>query len=77
MSGALITDISDHLPIFYISQNTIKQEYFINSFRLQAPINIAFLQPILANTNWNQLVTASNCDDAYNIFIDKFSKKNL
>ena len=40
-SGALMTDISDHLLIFYISQNTIKQElpkYFINTLRLQAPI---------------------------------------
>ena len=43
VAGALICDISDHLPIFFVSkemQKKIKQNYFTTSYRVMTPNKI-------------------------------------
>ena len=76
-SGLIISDISDHLPIFSIvfgnylckdrNSFTIRDtsEIRVNEFRLK-----------LENTNWDFSDQANNANDpntAYNIFIDKYT----
>ena len=76
-SGLIISDISDHLPIFSIvfghylckdsNSFTIRDtsEIRVNEFRLK-----------LENTNWDFSDQANHANDpntAYNIFIDKYT----
>jgi hypothetical protein len=75
VSGALIADVSDHLPIFFISQTKIKQanpKFITTNVRYQSSDNIAAFRSALANTDWDDLNATSDCNDAYNTFINKF-----
>ena len=76
VSGTLITDISDHLPIFYIKYETHFQEIQktvtyckrniterqVNDFKLK-----------LAQVDWSEVTECSNANNAYNAFLTKFT----
>ena len=74
-SGLLFTDISDHLPIFFI--------HFDSSF--SAPTETALVRDInqvntakflsqLVTIDWSQFVTLDDTNNAYNSFLKQYSK---
>ena len=76
-SGLIVSDISDHLPIFSI----VFGDYFrkdSNSFTIRdtSEIRVNEFRHKLENTNWDFSDQANNANDpntAYNIFIDKYT----
>ena len=77
VSDILISDISDHLPVFYISQNitkTNKPTFFTNSSRITSPENINKFKSALLNIERSDLCTITDADTAYEIFINKITK---
>jgi hypothetical protein len=69
----LISKLSDHFPIIYIEQNSPKDnadEFFeARNFSNQ---NINCFQEILAQTDWNSVLSADGTQDAYNNFASIF-----
>ena len=74
IAGALISDISDHLPIFFVSkrvQKKIKQNYSTTSYRVMTPHKIEEVKTALTNNDWSELNVATA---AYELFINRFLK---
>ena len=62
-SGLLITDISDHLPVFYISKSEVKTnslKFVTTSSRVTSQSNIAALRVDLLSTDWSYIEQCSN-----------------
>ena len=76
-SGLIISDMSDHLPIF----SSVFADYLrkdSNSFTIRdtSEIRVNEFKHKLENTNWDFSDQANNANDpntAYNIFIDKYT----
>ena len=75
-NGILYYDISDHLPIFTISDDPIFKQ---NSkathqtyYRKESKHNIELLNLDLIQEEWNEVINESNVDLAYENFVDKF-----
>ena len=75
-SGLLVTDVSDHLPVFAVLERNNKfnlpekiQTHY--SGRVKTPEAIAALKMGLANHDWQE-VYVENTNDAYNAFLDTF-----
>lgn len=70
-AGIFVVDISDHLPIYYMEKEKIRQKSFIKEeitcrdFRND---NIEKFKMNMANINWNQIIECQTCEDAYNAF---------
>jgi len=74
ISGLLISDISDHLPVFYITKtkykNPSKQFKTITS-RSITDTTIEQLKTQLGSADWSDL-PLDNASSAYDYFVDKF-----
>ena len=76
LSGILITDISDHLPVFYISvrNNKINAPKFTTvSTRSITDQNTIAFKNELTNTDWSSMYNASNTNTAYDTFLNKYN----
>jgi len=81
ISGTLITDISDHLPIFYIETinkmlqmhlpNTKKTLTFYKRNLSDSKLNE--LKHKLSNIDWSPVLTSADANSAYNSFFTKFT----
>ena len=70
-SGILISDISDHLPVFYIrhcESNNISPQY-VKSRKVNH-ITIPKFQTLLAETSWNDVINENRPEYAYQHFFD-------
>lgn len=75
-SGLLVTDVSDHLPVFAVLERNNKlnfpekiQTHY--SGRVKTPEAIAALKTGLANHDWQEIYV-EDTNDAYNAFLDTF-----
>ena len=76
LSGILLTDISDHLSVFYISvtKNKINVPKFTTiSTRSITNQNTLVLKNELTNTDWSSEYNSSNTNTAYDTFLNKFN----
>ena len=73
----LITDISDHLPIFYITKSKIKKitsKFNTVTTRCVNEDNIYNLKTELEQVDWSQIYSLTNIDLAYKLFHDTIVK---
>ena len=76
-SGLLVTDITDHLPVFviykcdYVNTNTTDSPRYK---RLLTERSIAALKQDLLAQNWNTIYDETNTNTAYDIFLSIFMK---
>lgn len=78
VSGTLITDISDHLPVFYIKneicQNSnvkfVRKTYYKRNITEQGINN---LKMKLSETDWSDIASCSDTNMAYNLFLTRFT----
>lgn len=71
--GILITDISDHFPIFFISdvEEPIKEKEKI-SYRQINSTNIQKFTESLSEIVWNDVLKETDTEKAYNCFIESY-----
>uniref|UniRef100_A0A669C5X4 Reverse transcriptase domain-containing protein n=1 Tax=Oreochromis niloticus TaxID=8128 RepID=A0A669C5X4_ORENI len=74
VGGLLITDISDHLPVFAIFQNyfgikTKKKNQTFDMIRHRTTRAIAALQADLKEHNWNEVFANEDSSSAYDAFL--------
>ena len=82
LSGILVTDISDHFPIFHISQlsdkNRENEEDKPQTYRKISKENLESLAADLASTDWSKICESCDVESSYNlfheIFIDLYNK---
>ena len=75
-SGILITDISDHLPTFYISKSEITSKspkFFTSSPRPLTELGLDALRAALNNTDCSFVDDCTNVNDAYTLFLERFN----
>jgi len=78
-AGLLISDISDHLPIFYISttqtSSAVKPKYIVKSVRDTKESNVSKFIDKMASTDWDQICEPGSTDVnvSYNNFLNYFS----
>ena len=75
IARALICDISDHLPIFFLSkkiQKNIKQNYFTTSYRVVTCNKIGELKTALNDNDWSELNVATGVNVTDELFINRF-----
>ena len=73
-SGLLLTDISDHLPIFTLLSdhyNNISKNMYFN-FREKNVNNMVAFKAKLQNTNWGEVGEHNDPNFAYETFLDKY-----
>jgi hypothetical protein len=75
LSGIMISDISDHLPVFYLSKKksidkTPRHKYITT--QIINDQNIAALKNNLSSTEWSDVLCCDNTNTAYDTFIHKF-----
>lgn len=79
-SGVLVTDITDHFPIFTTSSTNSNFSNDMNSDipkferRQMKPNNIKGFKNGLSLTNWNEVYNESNPERAYNVFDTKINR---
>jgi hypothetical protein len=75
-SGILITAISDHLPIFHISDLKARSHVSPNKYSIPRLIdkeNIDKFKVNLGSLNWQTVYESTDSNIAYNIFLNKFN----
>ena len=75
ISGLMINDISDHLPVFLVYNNNYKREKRESAFkyrRVRTDEAINALKNELLNQNWELLYKEENIDKGYEIFLGIF-----
>ena len=75
-AGILLSDISDHFPIFYISTSSsiYKPTQIQSTVRRQInPTNIKLFSDKLQTLDWDKLYTETDINSASNIFHDRFN----
>ena len=75
-SGILITDISDHLPIFHISDLKARNHIPQNKYSISRQIdkeNIDKFKVNLGSVNWQTVYESTDSNIAYNIFLNEFN----
>ena len=72
-SGILISDLSDHLPVFQILPNISIQKPKKNSLKRRelTTANIDKLRSEIQNVSWENLENISDVDDTYSYFQEK------
>lgn len=74
-AGLLITDISDHLPVFAVFQNVFKVNsrsiYESRIVRHRTPEAIEVFKEELGRQNWDDVYSYENPNEAYDIFLEK------
>ncbi|XP_065650433.1 MATH and LRR domain-containing protein PFE0570w-like [Hydra vulgaris] len=69
-TGIFVTDISDHFPVFIISQksiNKISEKKEIKKRIINNTSTMTFMN-LLSTTNWETILKTKNAQEAYNIF---------
>lgn len=72
LSGIFYTDISDHLPVFCIIQDTLKniaKKYV--TYRQYGKINTEKFNSKIRNTDWSCILQDNNAQSAFSCFHDK------
>lgn len=76
--GLLCTDISDHFPVFAISDqnhNFLNQrQNKINMIRNFNETNRMKFNDVLSNANWSVVYNSNDSNKAYDAFVEKFSQ---
>ena len=75
MNGIFYNDISDHFPILSINfkGHTADTKQYITK-RMLTTKNISSFQDRLANTDWNNIMLCSECQQGYSMFHKKYIK---
>jgi len=75
MSGILLSNISDHLPIFHICNDNIAASdgITVKSIHSINERNINDFNQSLVAVNWDSLYTNGDVDECFNMFHDQFS----
>ncbi len=76
ISGIILTDISDHLPIFVsTNQSVYKNSNNVVEFEIRDmnSRNIDLFKGKLSEVDWDDVCSGGDCNESYNMFIDKFS----
>ena len=75
VSGLLVTDISDHLPIFSISNEcqTSSRKTLWLTFREKNANNVSKFKDELQTVNWSEVRDSSDPSSAYDIFLRKYT----
>ena len=72
-SGIILSDISDHYPIFSRSSyNSNKKIISSQSFRKVTTNNLARLNESLEDADWTEVYNTHDTNTAYNIFMTSF-----
>jgi len=74
-AGLIITDLSDHLPVFYITQNKspgTKKGQISYTYRDYSDAAIWRFYGVLHNVEWSQLQLCCDASECYQKFIDIF-----
>ena len=74
--GIIITDLSDHLPIFistdlYVSRNTVKSDVEIRQYTTES---VNKLKNELKNVDWENVCNSSDVNESYTNFVNTFNK---
>ena len=76
--GILLSDITDHFPIFHLAQllesgsaQTVDEFIYIRKF---TPKNIASFKNDLSTKDWSSVLSNDECLTAFNRFYDEFKK---
>ena len=75
ISGILITDVSNHFPVFYISKHKNPQNEKIamkKETRITSDKNINNLKQALLAVDWSALQSSSDVNSIYDLFLSKF-----
>ena len=75
ISGPLISDISDHLPVFTIYDNDYKTNLLDNKTvyrRVRTEVSITAFKNNLMEQNWDILYNSNNINSAYDDFLKTF-----
>ena len=75
-SGIIITDLSDHLPIFIstdlnVSRNTVKSGVDIRQYTTES---VNKLKNELKNVDWENVCNSSDVNESYTNFVNTFNK---
>lgn len=75
-AGLFISDMSDHLPIFYISSKKIVsrrgREVIYNTHRVVSDNAITLFQTKLSEVQWTQFDASNDVNKNYDCFLSKF-----
>ena len=75
MNGIFYNDISDHFPIFSINfKGHIADTKQYITRRMLTTKNISSFQDQLANADWNNIMSCSECQQGYSMFHKKYIK---
>ena len=74
VSGILVSDVSVHLPVFYVSNDTViaNSTSAVKSYRHICEKNITLFRGELINTQWQNVIESRDIDDSYEAFLNKF-----
>lgn len=76
-AGLLISDISDHLPVFYISDNRLiepcKKKFLFKTYRDTNEYNVQHFSQSLAEFDWQDLNLNNNANVTYDNFLNIFT----
>ena len=71
--GILVTDISDHYPVFHIAQyerkNDSTDEYFYK--RIMSPTNYEYFHNEVSEIDWSIVTNSKVCQDSFSVFYNK------
>ena len=77
ISGLLVCDISDHLPVFtvidYVYKNRTEKQKIFRRIKTDKSINMLIQD--LVSQNWDMIYNEKDVDGAYNIFLEIFKAK--
>ena len=76
-SGLIINDMSDHLPIYQITEyaHCRSNKILYKKRRVVNEKNLAVLIKDLKETNWNTVIRSENVDIMYDTFSEKLTAK--
>ncbi len=75
-SGIIMTDLSDHFPIFVSTDLDVPKKAKVNDHvyvRQCTSQNIEIFKKELSDVNWNEECNCGNANEAYSRFINKFN----
>ena len=76
ISGIIIDDISDHLPVFHILQTSHQMKNSKNCeskcFRQESEKNISKMKRMLGEADWSNVLCETDVDNAYNTFLETY-----
>ena len=77
-SGIFYSDITDHLPIFSLTHNILRnkhgEENSVPNIKHLNPKNIASLNKELAKIDWNTIFSSNDVEFTYDTFLTRFKQ---